>query len=474
MLRITIENTPTEQTWILQGRIVRPWATELRYCWKKAHAECKGRKCIVDLSEVTFIDEHGERMLAKMMNEGAEFVVRGLYAKDILERLKGNLKRRTSKLPVAMALLLLVSFLAGCANPQASTAPPPPPEVEVVNVTQKEVPIYGDWVATLDGYVNAQIQPQVSGYVVKQDYREGSMVRRGDVLFEIDPRPFQAVLDQAKGQLAQAIAQQGLAAINVKRDIPEAEARAIPQSQLDNDTQAKLAAEATIQANQAAVETAQLNLGFTKVRSLVDGIAGTAQIQVGNFVGPGSVLTTVSQLNPIKAYFSISELEYLHIADKIKPGAVGDLLRSNKSVPLQLILADQSTYKYPGEVVFADRQVNSQTGTIRITGSFPNPNNILRPGQFGRVRAVTTLQKNALLVPQRAVTELQGTYQVAVVGQDKKVGIRNVKVGDRVGSMWVIDGGLNPGDRVITEGVEKVRDGVTVNPKLTQPDSEGK
>lgn len=474
MLRITIENTPTEQTWILQGRVVRPWTAELRCCWKKAHAECQGRKCIVDLSEVTFIDENGERMLAKMMNEGAEFVVRGLYAKHILERLKDNAKRRASKIPVAIALLLLVGLFVGCANPQASTTPPPAPEVDVVNVTQKQVPIYGDWVATLDGYVNAQIQPQVSGYVVKQDYREGSMVRKGDVLFEIDPRPFQAVLDQAKGQLAQAIAQEGLAAINVKRDIPEAEARAIPQSQLDNDTQAKLAAEATIQADQATVETAQLNLGFTRVRSLVDGIAGTAQIQVGNFVGPGSVLTTVSQLNPIKAYFSISELEYLHIADKIKPGAVGDLLRSNKSVPLQLILADQSTYKYPGEVVFADRQVNSQTGTIRITGSFPNPNNILRPGQFGRVRAVTTLQKNALVIPQRAVTELQGTYQVAVVGQGNKVAIRNVKVGDRVGSMWVIDEGLNPGDRVITEGVEKVRDGVTVNPKLTEPDSEAR
>jgi membrane fusion protein (multidrug efflux system) len=473
MLRINVDNQPTEQTWILQGRLTSPWTAELRYSWRKARAECQGRKCIVDLSEVTFIDESGERMLAKMMNEGAEFVVRGLYAKHMLERLKNNLKRRASKLPVAIVLVLLAVLVAGCANPQASTTPPPP-EVEVVNVVQKEVPIYGDWVATLDGFVNAQIQPQVSGYVVKQNYQEGSVVHRGDVLFEIDPRPFQAVLDQAKAQMAQANAQLGSAVLNVKRDIPEAEARAIPQSQLDNDTQAKLAAEATVQADQAAVEQAQLNLGFTRVRSLVDGVAGTAQIQIGNLVGPGSVLTTVSQLNPIKAYFSISELEYLNIADKIKPGAVGDLLRTSKSVPLELVLADQSTYRYAGEVVFADRQVNLQTGTIRITGAFPNPNNTLRPGQFGRVRAVTALKKDALLVPQRAVTELQGAYQVAVVSQDSRVGIRNVKVGDRVGSMWVIDEGLNPGERVVTEGVEKVGDGLIVKPKLAGSDGEGR
>jgi RND family efflux transporter MFP subunit len=463
MLRITVRNSPIEQTWVLQGRLGRPCTAELKYLWKKTHVECQGRKCIVDLSEVTFIDEDGEKMLAKMMNEGAEFIVRGLCAKDILERIKSKLKRRSAKLPLATILVFLVIVLIGCANPQAST-PPPPLEVAVVSVTQKDVPIYGDWVATLDGYVNAQIQPQVSGYVVRQDYREGSVVRKGDVLFEIDPRPFQAVLDQAKGQLAQATAELGTAALNVKRDIPEAEARAIPQSQLDDDTQAKLAAEAAIQTDQASVEQAQLNLGFTKVRSLVDGVAGTAQIQIGNLVGAGSVLTTVSQLNPIKAYFSISEVEYLHMADKINPDGAGDLLRSSKAVPLQLVLADQSTYPYTGEVVFVDRQVSSQTGTIRITGAFPNPNNILRPGQFGRVRAVTSLQKGALLVPQRAVSELQGTYQVAIVAQDNKVKIQTVTVGDRVGSMWIIKDGLRPGDRVITEGLQQVADGSTVRP----------
>ena len=473
MLRITVTNTSAEQTWILHGRLIRPWIAELRSTWKRAHAECRNRKCVVDLSEVIFIDENGEKMLVKMMNEGAEFVVRGLYAKHILEKLKNNLRRRTSKLPLALVLALSVVLSNGCVEPQASTAPPPP-EVEVVSVLEKEVAIYGDWVATLDGYVNAQIEPQVSGYVIRQNYREGSTVRKGDVLFEIDPRPFQAVLDQAKAQLAQANAQLGSAALNVKRDIPEAEARAIPQSQLDNDTQAELAAEATVQSDQAAVEQAELNLGFTKVRSLVDGIAGSAQIQIGNLVGSNSVLTTVSQLNPIKAYFSISEQEYLHIADKIKPGSVGDLLRNSKSVPLKLVLADESTYRYRGEVVFAERQVNSQTGTIRITGAFPNPNNILRPGQFGRVRAVTALRKDALLVPQRAVSELQGTYQVAVVGQNNKVAIRKVKVADRVGSMWVIDDGLKPGERVVTEGVEKMSEGVTVNPKLADSDPEGR
>lgn len=370
-------------------------------------------------------------------------------------------------------------LLEGCAGSSASVAPPPPPEVLVTPVTQKDVPIYGDWVATLDGYVNANIQPQVSGYLVEQKYREGSFVHKGDILFEIDPRPFQAALDQAqgqlaqaRGQLAQAQAQLALANINVKRDTPLAEARAIAHSQLDNDIQAQAQYEAqvkTTQANiqtaEAAVEQAQLNLGFTHVRSLIDGIAGIATTQIGNLVGPNAVLTAVSQVDPIKVYFPISEQEYLSLAGRLRPGGGVDLLRVNSTVPLQLTLTNGAIYPHSGRIVFADRQVNSQTGTIRIVGAFPNPGNILRPGEFGRIRAETSMKRGALLVPQRAVTELQGRYQVAVVGPDNRVIIRSVQVGDRVGPMWIIDSGLQPGERVVSEGTAKVADGTVVTPK---------
>jgi membrane fusion protein (multidrug efflux system) len=386
--------------------------------------------------------------------------------------------------PLAVGAILL----AGCSSkPAAAPTAMPPPNVEVVTVVQKDVPIYGDWVATLDGYVNAQIQPQVSGYLIKQEYREGSQVHKGDVLFEIDPRPFQAALDQAKGQLAQAKgqlaqaeAQQSLAEINVKRDTPLAAARAIAQSQLDNDIQARAqgqamvqTAHASIEAAEAAMEQAQLNLGFTKVRSLIEGIAGIATVQIGNLVGPSAVLTSVSQVNPIKVYFPISEQEYMHVAQKIKPGAVGDLLGPSKSVPLQLTLANGNIYPHTGYIIFADRQVNPQTGTIQIAGAFPNPGNILRPGQFGRVRAMTGFRKGALLVPQKAVSELQGRYQIAVVGADNKVSIRDVETGDRVGGMWIIEKGLRADERVVSEGVTKVRDGATVNPKPDTSQVEG-
>jgi RND family efflux transporter MFP subunit len=373
--------------------------------------------------------------------------------------------------PRATFVFTILGFLlcAGCSQ-KATSAQQSPPQVEVVNVVQKDVPIYGEWVATLDGYVNAQIQPQVTGYLVKQDYREGSLVHKDDVLFEIDPRPFQAVLDQAKAQLAQAEAQLGNATLNVKRDIPEAQASAIPQSQLDTDTQTELAGKAAVEAGQAAVEQASLNLGFTRVRSLITGIAGIAQVQVGNFVTPTTVLTGVSQVNPIKAYFPISGDEYLQIANKIGAGTV-NLLSTTSTIPLQLILSDGSTYPRTGKVLFADRQVDQQTGTIRIAGAFPNPGNILRPGQYGRVRAMTRMRKGALLVPQRAVSELQGSYEVAVVGPDNKVGIRAVEVGERVGTMWIINKGLNPGDRVVAEGTLKVKDGGKVTPVPFNPAS---
>jgi RND family efflux transporter MFP subunit len=356
---------------------------------------------------------------------------------------------------------LLGSLLCACA-PKKSPSPAPA-QVQVVRVAQRDVNIYSEWVATLDGYVNAQIQPLVTGYLIKQDYREGSFVHINDVLFEIDPRPFQAVLDQAKAQLAQAEAQLDNATLNVKRDIPEAAENAIPRSQLEGDTQTQLAAKAAVEAGHAAVEQAALNLNFTKVRSLISGIAGIAQIQVGNLVTPATVLTAVSQVDPIKTYFPISGEQYLRIAEKINPGTV-NLLSSSSPIPLQLVLSNGSAYAHGGSIIFADRQVDQQTGTIRIAGAFPNPGNILRPGQYGRVRAVTQILKGALLVPQRAVSQLQGSAQVAVVGADNKVTFRAVQTGELVDAMWVISSGLMAGDQVVAEGTQKVKDGSTVTP----------
>jgi RND family efflux transporter MFP subunit len=369
---------------------------------------------------------------------------------------------RDTALRIACALLV-VALVAGCGG-GAAAPPMAPPEVKVIAVAQRDVPIISEWVATLDGYVNAQIQPQVTGYIVKQTYREGSPVHKGDILFEIDPRPFEAVLDQAKAQLAQAQAQMGKTQLDVDRDTPLAKERAIAQSQLDNDVQANLAAKAAVQSSEAQVEQAQLNLEFTHVTSLFDGIAGIAQVQLGNLVNPNIVLTSVSQVNPIKAYFPISEQEYLRLADRIN--APQNRVDAPKDAPpLDLILADGTVYPSKGRVLYTDRQVDITTGSIRVVSAFPNPKNFLRPGQFGRVRASTYTRTGALLVPQRAVIELQGSFQLAVVGSDNKVSVRIVKVGERVGTEWIIDSGVKPGEMVIIEGVQKVRDGSSVNPK---------
>jgi len=360
------------------------------------------------------------------------------------------------------AVLLLNAL--GCSNGNVrAAAPPPPPVVEVASVTQKDVPVQGEWVGTLEGYVNAQIQPQVSGYLIRQDYREGALVKKGQLLFEIDPRPFQAVLDQAKAQLAQAEALKANAELNVKRDIPEAEAHAIPQSQLDTDTQSLLGAKAAVEAGQASVEQAELNLGYTRVVSLVDGIAGINTVQVGNLVGPSTVLTAVSQVSPIKVYFPISEQEYIRMADGGGPGSV-DFLTHASRIPLQLTLADGSVYPHPGKIIFADRQVNTQTGTIQIVGEFPNSNDLLRPGQYARIQTPIGNITGALLVPQAAVNQQQGTYQVTVVGADNRVQLRTVQVGPRVGTLWVITTGLKPGERIVAVGAEKAKEGELVNP----------
>jgi RND family efflux transporter MFP subunit len=360
-------------------------------------------------------------------------------------------------------------LLAGC---QSKKAPAPPPvEVEVTRVIQRDVPLYGEWVATLDGYVNAQIQPQVTGYVVSQNYKEGSFVRKGQLLFQIDMRPFQAVLDQARAQLAQGQAQAGKIQHDVERETPLAAENAIPQQQLDDDTQAYLAAEAEVKAAEAQVEQAQLNLDFTHVTSRIDGIAGIAQVQIGNLVTPSTTLTSVSQVNPIKAYVPISEQEYLHFAARINSHTQQDV--HPDAPPFELVLADGTVYPRQGTLLETNRQVDVTTGTIEVVCAFPNPDHILRPGQFGRVRAAPDTRKGAMLVPQKAVIELQGTYSVAVVGGDDKVALRPITVGERVDTMWIVDSGVRAGERVVVEGVQKVRDGSPVTIKPSTPVTPG-
>jgi len=367
--------------------------------------------------------------------------------------------------------LLLLAPLFGCTKSNVN-AEAPPPEVEVAPVTQEDVPLYTECISTLDGYVNAQIQPQVTGYLLKQDYREGTAVQKGDVLFEIDPRPFEAALAQTEGQLAQAQAQLGKTKLDVARDTPLAKESAIPQAQLDNDIQANQAAEAMVSAAQAQVEQAKLNLNFTKVRSLIEGIAGISKAQMGDLVGPTTVLTTVSQVQPIKAYFAISEQEYFKFAKRISEVAEGKRLPNGQRI-LELVLSDGTVYPQKGWVVLADRQVDVKTGTIRMAGAFDNPGSVLRPGMFGRVRAATGVEKGALLVPQRAVIETQGSYSVVVVGADNKASIRPVKAGERVGQMWVITEGLQAGEQVIAEGMQKAKEGAPVQPKQFKAATQG-
>ena len=400
-------------------------------------------------------------------------------------------------LPSMFALAVALSassigLLSGCKTsgpPAGMRGPQGPMPVQVSTATQQDVPLTGQWVATTDGYVNAQIQPQVSGYLIRQDYKEGGEVHKGQVLFEIDPRPLQAVLDQAKGQLAQAKGQlaqaQGqlaqaqaqveLAAINVQRDTPLAQAHAIAQSILDNDLKTKQVAQAAVVSQQAAissaeaaVEAAELNVGFTKVRSLINGVAGQAALQVGNLVNTSSVLTSVSQLNPIKVYFAISEQEYLALSAQATSRGKTDLLGSGSSIPLKLTLSNNQVFPETGHIIFVDRSVSAQTGSIRIAAQFANPGNLLRPGQFGRITAETSVLHNAVLVPQRAVSELQGMNQVIVVGDDNVAHIRTVKLGSQIGSNIVIASGLSGGDQVVTEGNDKVKEGMKLAP---QPDT---
>src|SRR5262245_39200313 len=409
-------------------------------------------------------------------------------------------------------LVFLILALAGIAplvmtlRSKPKQVQPVPPGVEVVRVIQKDVPVYREWIGTLDGMVNAEIKARVTGYLIKQVYTEGSLVKAGQPLFEIDPRPFQAALDEAKATLAQAEGRlaeansqlleaqaqvlrsetnQGRTQLDVNRYTPLAKAGGVTEQDLDNAVQANLAAKAELEAAKAKVETgkaaivsakaavaagraavvtAELNLSFTNIVSPIAGIAGVASAQIGNLVNAGGDrLTTVSTMDPIKVYFTASEQAYLRYV-RANPNTT-ERRAHTLQLDLELVLADGNIYPRRGRVLFWDREVDPKTGALRFAGMFPNPENELRPGQYGRVRAMTEIRKNALLVPQRAVIELQGGYQVAVVGSGNKISIRSVKVGERSGSMWVIEDGLKPGETVVAEGVQRVRPNVVVNPK---------
>lgn len=346
--------------------------------------------------------------------------------------------------------------LLGCGKKDAPPPPPPPAAVLVAPVVQRDVPVTREWIGTTDGNVNAEIRPRVDGYLLRRVYTEGSFVRQGQLLFEIDPRQAQAGLEQVQADLEQARAQLAKAHQDVVRFQPLVAQKAISQQELDNALSAERAAKAEVDARQASVHQARLTSGWARVTSPISGIAGIAQQQVGNLVSPTTVLTTVSQCDPIRVVYPLSEQEYLHMAQD--PSATRD-------EALELVLADGSVFPHKGRVLLAGRQVDVKTGTITTIGLFPNPGNLLRPGQYAKVRAVTAVKKGAILVPQRAVNELQGAFQVAVVGNDDTAEIRTVQASERVGNLWVIDSGLAPGDRVVVEGFSRVKSGAKVNPK---------
>lgn len=362
------------------------------------------------------------------------------------------------------AIVLFAALLTGCKKKQ--TAPPPPPEVLEITVTPTNVPIFQEWIGTLDGSVNAQIRAQVSGYLLAQDYAEGSEVKAGDLMFQIDPRPFQAALDQAKAKLAQDQAQLENNRLDVQRYTPLAKDNAISQQQLQQALAAQASSEALVKADEAAIESANLNLGFTRITAPINGLAGRAEVQIGNLVGPTTAeLTTVSTINPMRVYFPVNETSYITFWRKFISTSPTD----PSSPPLELILSDGSVYPEKGKFAFADRQVNVDTGTLQITGVFPNEKYLLRPGQYARIRTQTDVKTNAIIVPQRAIMQLQGAFQVAVVGESNRVRIASVKMGPQVGSDWIVQQGLKPGDKVVVEGTQKAKAGALVNPKPWTP-----
>jgi RND family efflux transporter MFP subunit len=371
----------------------------------------------------------------------------------------------------ATAFAAALALAAIACKKAAPVMVPPTPEVVVTEVIQRDVPLYSEWVGTTEGFVNAQIHPKVSGYLLKQNYKDGDKVNEGRLLFQIDDREYKAALDQALGNLAQMQAQLKRHQQDLVRYTTLYKAAVISKQEFDTQTQTTRATAAQVQAAQAAVESARLNVEWTRVTSPIGGIAGIAKTQVGDLVGPTTLLTTVSQLDPIKVTFPISEREYLHFAERIKQHEEKGVAKNEPE--LQMILANGKTYKYPGHFYVANRQVNVQTGTIVIQGIFPNPDYILRPGLYAKIRVAADIRRGALLVPQSAVLETQGQSQVAVVGADNRVSLRTVKTGKQAGKLRIIEEGLKPGERVIIEGLQRVSDGMEVKPSLAtaEPDS---
>jgi membrane fusion protein (multidrug efflux system) len=370
-----------------------------------------------------------------------------------------------TRVSVLIAVAAVGVALTGCSRHQASAAPEPP-AVLVTSVVQRDVPIYRDWVAQLNGSVNAQISPKVSGYIIKRNYQEGYFVTKGQILFEIDARPLRASLDQAKATVAGAMANLGNSKLNVARDTPLAQEKAIAQSQLDNDVQTMKANQAALDAALAEQQTAELNLAWTKVRSPIDGIAGVAAAQVGNLVSTSSILTNVSQLDPIRAYFSISESDYLSIAPRLSMIVHGEASSAVLgATDAQFIQANGLTFASQGRFVLVGREVNNTTGTIQFATEFQNKGSLLRPGGFGRVRIKIGTEKDALLIPQQAVNEVQGEYQVVVLSAENKAEFRSVAVGERSGNDWIITKGLKPNERVVVEGFQRLRNGTPVAAK---------
>lgn len=369
-----------------------------------------------------------------------------------------NFSKQMKKSLMYGVVLWSMYCCAGCSKAKA----PVQPMIPVVDVTQvitKDVPETAEWVGSIDGLVNAQIRPQVSGYLIKQNYQEGSLVHVGDVLFQIDPRPFRAVLEQAQANVLAAQANFETARANYARIKPLADQNALSKKDLDDAFGAQQTSAAQVKEAKAAVDAAQLNLDFTTIESPITGIAGLAKIQIGNLVSPANTqeLTTVSTLDPIKVYIEASEQQYLKAASTY-PNAT-------KNRSLELYLADGSLFSSAGSFSFVDRQVNPQTGTIKVAALFPNPNNVLRPGQYARLRATFAMRNNALLVPQRAVMQMQGINQIGVVDKNNTVEIRTVEVGGQSGEYFIIDKGLAAGESVIVEGLDKVKDGVKVSTK---------
>jgi membrane fusion protein (multidrug efflux system) len=351
--------------------------------------------------------------------------------------------------------------VTSCGEKEEAEAPPP--GVLVTEVVRRDVPVYGEWVGTLDGFINAQIRAKVQGYLLAKPYQEGSLVKEGDVLFELDPRQYRAALDQAKADVAQNQAILVRSQQNVARYRPLVAKGAVSKKELDDAIQNEEANRANVDAARAALDNAKLNLDWTTVRSPIAGIAGIAQAQIGDLIAPSTLMTTVSQVDPIKVYVPISEQEYLRFS--ARDGSAAEGTQPDKNPALQLILADGSVYEHPGKVTAINREVAVQTGSLQVQAVFPNPDNKLRPGGYARIRAVTDLRTNAAVVPQRAVQEVQGNHQVAIVGKDDTVEIRTVKVGPKSGGEWVIEQGVQPGERVVTEGLQKVRTGTKVTAK---------